>query len=49
MEKINVYSNIYSQKKVLPAFFSLGRFTDEAMELCLTHHIATTDKLTFIL
>jgi len=49
MKKVSVYSNIHSQKIVLPAFFSLGGFTDEAMELCKSNNIATTDKLTFIL
>jgi hypothetical protein len=49
MEKVKVYSDIYPQKTVLPAFFSLGGFTDEAMALCQSNYIATTDKLTFIL
>jgi len=49
LEKVNVYSDMYSQHTVLPAFFSLGGFTDEAMVLCQSHNIATTDKLKFIL
>jgi len=48
IEKINVYSDSYPQKTVLSAFFSLGGFTDEAMTLCQSNKIATTDKLTFI-
>ena len=49
MEKIDVYSQLYSEKKVLPAVFSLGGFTDEAMEFCRLNNIAITDKLKFIL
>ena len=48
-EKIDVYSELYSEKKVLPAVFSLGGFTDEAKEFCKSNNIATADKLNFIL
>jgi hypothetical protein len=49
MEKVSIYSNMFSQKMVLPAFFSLGGFTDEAIEFCKISNVATTDQLRFIL
>ena len=33
---------------VLPAFLSLGGFTDSAKEFCQTHKIGMTDELSYI-
>jgi len=49
MEKVDVYSKIYSDKIILKAFFSLGGFTEEALEFCKVNNIATTEILKFIL
>jgi len=48
-EKVDIYSVIYTETKVLPAVFSLGGFTDEAMEFCKSNNIATTDLVIKIL
>ncbi len=45
-EKVLVYQENYPDKKVLPAFLSLGGFTEqEALPFCQAHEIATATKI----
>ncbi|MCP4699744.1 MAG: hypothetical protein GY862_23270 [Gammaproteobacteria bacterium] len=44
-EKTDVYKKHFPDKTVLPAFLSLGGFTEEALELCRMHGIATAEKI----
>jgi len=44
-EKVRIYAKSVPDKKILPAFLSLGGFTDEAMRLCKEHGIGTAGRI----
>ncbi len=44
-EKLEVYAEDFPDKKVLPAFLSLGGFTEEAMQLCEKSGIGTAERI----
>jgi hypothetical protein len=44
-EKITAYGKQSPGKILLPAFLSLGGFTDEAMERCKEHGIGTAERI----
>jgi hypothetical protein len=44
-EKIKVYAQQVPDKTLLPAFLSLGGFTDEALEYCKTQGIGTAERI----
>ncbi len=44
-EKVAIFSEQNPDKKVLPAFLSLGGFSEDALELCKAEGIATAGKL----
>ncbi len=44
-EKIKAYAKQFPEKILLPAFLSLGGFTDEALELCKAQGIGTAERI----
>ncbi|MEN8219653.1 MAG: hypothetical protein ABFS56_25540 [Pseudomonadota bacterium] len=44
-EKIEVYGQLFADKKILPAFLSLGGFTEEAREFCQAQGIGMASKI----
>ena len=46
-EKITAYSNQFPKKTILPAFLSLGGFTDEARLFCTQGKIAIKEEIEF--
>ncbi len=44
-EKLAVYAAQYPEKQMLPAFFSAGGFTDEALKFCKENGIATAQEI----
>jgi len=44
-EKIKVYSQLFVNQKMLPAFLSLGGLTDEALQFCQAQGIATAYRI----
>jgi len=44
-EKTAAYAKQFPEKIILPAFLSLGGFTDEAMELCKAQGIGTAERI----
>jgi hypothetical protein len=46
-DKLTAYAASFSEQNVLPAFLSLGGFTDEALALCREHNIATADHIAY--
>ncbi len=44
-EKIKAYAKQFPEKIILPAFLSLGGFTDEAAELCKAKEIGTAERI----
>ncbi|MDM8526085.1 hypothetical protein QUF80_22145, partial [Desulfococcaceae bacterium HSG8] len=45
MEKIAVYAALHPEKQMVPAFFSAGGFTGEALEFCRKNGIATAQEI----
>ena len=45
LEKVDAYQQLFSQKKTLPAFFSMGDFTQEATQFCLEAGIGMAKEL----
>jgi len=46
-EKIEVYGQLFADKKILPAFLSLGGFTEEARVFCQAQGIGMASKIEF--
>jgi len=44
-EKVLVYGKLFAEKKILPAFLSLGGFTEEAQQFCQGKGIGTAVKI----
>jgi hypothetical protein len=44
-EKVEIYGKILETSLILPAFLSLGGFTEEALEFCQTNGIGTADQI----
>jgi hypothetical protein len=44
-EKVEVYGKILETSLILPAFLSLGGFTEEALEFCQTNGIGTANQI----
>ncbi len=44
-EKVEVYAKRFPDKIILPAFLSLGGFTDEAMQFCEAQGIGTAEGI----
>jgi hypothetical protein len=44
-EKVDVYKTLFPEKIILPAFLSLGGFTENAKQFCETHGIATAEEI----
>jgi len=42
---IKVYSQLFVNQKMLPAFLSLGGLTDEALQFCQAQGIATAYRI----
>jgi hypothetical protein len=42
-EKLAVYGQLFPEKKILPAFFSVGGFTQEALDYCRQQGIGTAE------
>ena len=45
MEKIGAYAALHPEKQMLPAFFSAGGFTRDALEFCRENGIATAREI----
>jgi hypothetical protein len=46
-EKIKSYSNLAPEKNIMPAFLSLGGFTDEAAQFCEEKGIAVAEYIAY--
>jgi len=46
IEKLAFFAALYPEKQIVPAFFSAGNFTDEALEFCKKNNIATACEIT---
>ena len=44
-EKVEVYKTLFPDAIVLAAYLSLGGFTEEAGDFCLTHGIAVAERI----
>ncbi|MCK5525390.1 MAG: hypothetical protein KAI83_19855 [Thiomargarita sp.] len=44
-EKVEIYGQLFSISLILPAFLSLGGFTEEALQFCKTQGIATACRI----
>ena len=44
-EKVAVYGTLFPEKIVLPAYLSLGGFTQEAQRGCVEHGIGTAERI----
>jgi hypothetical protein len=44
-EKVEIYGHFFSISLILPAFLSLGGFTEEALQFCQTQGIATAHRI----
>ena len=44
-EKVAVYAESVPDRIILPAFLSLGGFTDEAMQICEERSIGTAERI----
>jgi len=44
-EKVDVYGKLFADKKILPAFLSLGGLTKEAREFCQVQGIGTAERI----
>ncbi|MEN8218477.1 MAG: hypothetical protein ABFS56_19330 [Pseudomonadota bacterium] len=44
-EKVEVYGKLFADKKILPAFLSLGGLTEDARKFCQAQGIATASKI----
>ena len=44
LEKIEAFAALHPEKRLVPAFFSTGGFTDEALKLCAENGIATASQ-----
>ncbi len=44
-EKVDAYAKCFPDKTILPAFLSLGGFTDEAIKFCGAHGIGTAERI----
>ena len=44
-EKVEIYSKQFPEQKILPAFLSLGGFTEEALQFCKKHGIGTAERI----
>ncbi|MBF0121626.1 MAG: restriction endonuclease [Desulfobacterales bacterium] len=47
IEKVTAYKNIFSGKKALPCFLSVGGFTDEALKFCNSQGIGTAEHINY--
>ncbi|MEI7742830.1 MAG: hypothetical protein WCK58_03645, partial [Chloroflexota bacterium] len=47
-DKYAVYAGTIAGQVVLPAFLSLGGFTDEAQAFCQNEGIATAEEITYV-
>jgi len=47
VEKVEVYQELYPDQKVIPAFLSLGGFTDEALAYCKSQKIGVAQKIKY--
>ncbi|MCP4401200.1 MAG: hypothetical protein GY801_28370 [bacterium] len=45
LEKLENYTKQVPGKTLLPAFLSLGGFTEDALRLCRTRQIGTAEKI----
>ncbi|MDM8536392.1 hypothetical protein QUF70_06530 [Desulfobacterales bacterium HSG17] len=45
IEKSAIFSELHPEKQVVPALFSAGGFTDEALELCKKKGVATSNEI----
>jgi hypothetical protein len=43
---LEVYPTLFSDKTILPAFLSLGGFTQPALQLCAERGIGTAERIT---
>ena len=47
-EKVEVYSKQNKNKKILPAFLSVGGFSDHAKKLCEDRHIGMAERIAYL-
>ncbi len=47
IDKLDAYKKVYPEKKIQPAFFSVGGFTPAAMKLCEKAGIGTAERIEF--
>lgn len=47
LEKLESYAKHVPEHTLLPAFLSLGGFTEEALHLCRTRHIGTAEIIAY--
>ena len=44
LEKMEAFAALHPEKRLVPAFFSTGGFTDEALKLCAENGVATASQ-----
>ena len=44
-EKVEVYGKLFPNQKILPAFLSLGGFSEKALKICQKHGIGWAEKI----
>jgi len=49
LEKIEVYSKLHKDKKILPAFLSVGGFSSHAKKLCEQKHIGIAETIEYLI
>jgi len=47
LEKVNVYARSHKDKKVIPAFFSVGGFSVHAKKLCQQKHVGMAETIDY--
>jgi hypothetical protein len=48
LEKVTLYSKLNKNKKILPAFLSVGGFSVQAKNLCKERHIGVADTIAYL-
>jgi len=49
LEKIEVYSKSHKDKKILPAFLSVGGFSSHAKKMCEQQHIGVAESIEYLI
>ena len=48
LEMLEAFAALHPDKRLVPAFFSTGGFTDEALKLCAENGIATANEFALV-